>query len=58
VPDEAGWTRVDIPIESIDHAANGILALGVEAEVLAPPELRGKMMEIAAQLGAIYPGDP
>ena len=58
LPDEAGWTRVDIPIESIDHAANEILALGVEVEVLAPPELREKMMEIAAQLGAIYPVYP
>jgi predicted DNA-binding transcriptional regulator YafY len=58
LPDEEGWIRVDIPIESIDHAANEILALGVEVEVLAPPELREKMMEIAAQLGAIYPVDP
>jgi predicted DNA-binding transcriptional regulator YafY len=58
LPDQAGWTQVDIPIESIDHAATEILALGVEAEVLAPPELRGRMGAIAAQLSAIYPGDP
>jgi predicted DNA-binding transcriptional regulator YafY len=58
LPDQAGWTQVDIPIESIDHAATEILALGVEAEVLAPPELRGRMRAIAGQLSAIYPGDP
>lgn len=54
-PDEAGWVRVNIPIESIDHAAGEMLKLGVEAEVLTPPELRRRMVEIAARLSAIYP---
>lgn len=53
--DAAGWTRVDVPIESIGHAASEILRLGAEAEVLAPPELRQRMVAIAARLGAIYP---
>ena len=54
-PDEAGWVRVNIPIESIDHAAGEMLKLGVEAEVLTPPELRRRMVEIVARLSAIYP---
>ena len=52
--DKAGWTRVTIPIESIEHAAGEMLKLGAEAEVLAPPELRGRMAEIAADMGRIY----
>ena len=53
--DEAGWTRVSIPIESIEHAAGEVLKLGAEAEVLTPIQLRQRMAEITAQLGAIYP---
>ena len=41
-------------IESVDHAAGEVLKLGSEAEVLAPLELRQRMAEIAARLGAIY----
>jgi predicted DNA-binding transcriptional regulator YafY len=56
-PDEKGWTRVDIPIESLDHAAGELLKLGADAEVLAPPRLRSKMVELAARLGALYSSD-
>jgi predicted DNA-binding transcriptional regulator YafY len=52
--DAGGWARVQIPIESVDHAAGEVLKLGSEAEVLAPLELRQRMAEIAARLGAIY----
>jgi predicted DNA-binding transcriptional regulator YafY len=52
--DEAGWTRVAIPIESIEHAAGEVLKLGAEAEVLAPTELRQRMASLATRLGAIY----
>jgi predicted DNA-binding transcriptional regulator YafY len=55
VRDEGGWMLAQIPIESIDHAASEMLKLGAEAEVLAPPELRQAMVEIATRLGAIYP---
>jgi predicted DNA-binding transcriptional regulator YafY len=54
-PDETGWTRVDIPIESIGHAVGEVLRLGAEAEVLDPPELRGRLADVIAQLGATYP---
>jgi predicted DNA-binding transcriptional regulator YafY len=53
-PDTDGWMAVEIPIESIDHAAGEILKLGAEAEVIGPPELRRKLAETAAKLGAIY----
>jgi len=52
--DERGWIQIDIPIESIDHAAREMLKLGAEAEILAPPELRQAMIELTARLGAIY----
>lgn len=52
--DSDGWMSVEIPIESIDHAAGDVLRLGTEAEVLSPPELRARMAELSARLGAIY----
>ncbi len=53
-PDANGWMAVEIPIESIDHAAGEILKLGAEAEVVAPPELRRKLAQTAQALSAIY----
>lgn len=53
-PDTDGWMAVEIPIESIDHAAGEILKLGAEAEVVAPPELRLKMAQTAGRLAALY----
>ena len=54
--DQAGWARITIPIESVEHAASDFLKLGAEAEVLAPPELRVRMGEIAEKLTEIYTG--
>ncbi|GAA0351581.1 YafY family transcriptional regulator [Actinoallomurus spadix] len=39
-PDEEGWVRTVIPIESVRHAHTELLKFGAEAEVLEPPELR------------------
>jgi predicted DNA-binding transcriptional regulator YafY len=50
----AGWQRVTIPIESIEHAAGEVLRLGVDAEVRAPPALRARMRDTAASLVAVY----
>lgn len=52
--DSHGWFSVEIPIESIDHAAGDILKLGAEAEVQSPAELRERMAALAARLGEIY----
>jgi predicted DNA-binding transcriptional regulator YafY len=46
--------EVSVPIESIDHAAADFLRLGVEAQVLAPPELRERMRRTAARLASLY----
>ncbi|MEV0237336.1 YafY family protein [Nonomuraea sp. NPDC050786] len=53
-PDEEGWTRVAVPIESIEHALGELLRLGTDVEVLAPAELRDRMGATAAELAARY----
>jgi predicted DNA-binding transcriptional regulator YafY len=53
-PDGQGWTRLVIPIESIDHAAQELIKLGAEAEVLAPALLRERLGETARRLAALY----
>lgn len=53
-PDEKGWIEVDIPIESVDRAARELVTLGGEGEVLAPTELRERMIETALQMHALY----
>ena len=50
----AGWATAVIPIESIDHAVGDLLGLGSDIEVLEPPELRARMRQAAAALGALY----
>jgi predicted DNA-binding transcriptional regulator YafY len=46
--------EVVVPIESVDHAAQDLLRLGVEAEVLAPTDLRARMAQTAARLASLY----
>ncbi|MEQ4720106.1 YafY family protein [Nonomuraea sp. B19D2] len=53
-PDEEGWTRVTVPIESIEHALAEFLRLGTDVEVLAPAELRKRMAATATELAARY----
>ena len=52
--DEAGWRRVTIPIESIAHAAQQVLRLGAQAEVLKPAALRRELLERIEAVAAIY----
>lgn len=49
-----GWYEVTVPIESVDHAAQDLLRLGPEAEVLGPPELRRAMDQTVARWQALY----
>ncbi|MFF0309806.1 helix-turn-helix transcriptional regulator [Streptosporangium sp. NPDC004379] len=51
-----GWIRATLPIESLDHAHRTFLALGVDAEVLAPPELRARLAGTSRALAARYAG--
>jgi predicted DNA-binding transcriptional regulator YafY len=51
-----GWTRAVIPIESADQAQAMFLALGADAEVVHPPELRARVAETVRTLAARYAG--
>lgn len=53
-PGKDGWTRLEIPIESIEQAADALFGLGADAEALTPPELRERLRLKAAQVAAIY----
>lgn len=46
-PDDDGWRTAEVPIESIDNAAELFLWFGANFEVVAPPELRRKTHELA-----------
>ncbi|MFD6275494.1 helix-turn-helix transcriptional regulator [Streptomyces sp. NPDC060209] len=51
-----GWTEVQVPIESIDHAHGEFLRLGTDIEVMAPAELRDRIAETARTLATRYEG--
>ena len=53
-PDDQGWRRVTIPIESIPHAAAQVLRLGAQAEVLKPATLRRALLERVDAVAALY----
>lgn len=55
-PDAEGWVEVVLPIESIEHAVADLLRLGPDAEVLAPPALRARMIESAEAVVRRYRG--
>lgn len=53
-PDEAGWVRVTLPVESEEVAHTQLTALGAGAEVLEPSSLRERFAEEAARLAELY----
>ncbi|MEU7043409.1 WYL domain-containing protein [Streptomyces varsoviensis] len=53
-PDGDGWVRVTLPVESLPVAVHDVLRLGVEAEVLGPPELRAALTEAVRELARRY----
>jgi predicted DNA-binding transcriptional regulator YafY len=53
-PDRRGWVRAEIPIESVTHAAEELLKLRAEVEVLAPAALREQMRAISAGMASLY----
>jgi predicted DNA-binding transcriptional regulator YafY len=53
-PDAEGWLSVTIPIESIDRAASGLIALGADAEVVEPSELRERLVTTVQELVRLY----
>jgi len=50
----AGWQRVTIPIESVEHAAEQLLRLGPDAQVLKPVALRQRLTRTIAAMAALY----
>ncbi|GAB3888897.1 hypothetical protein GCM10029964_057350 [Kibdelosporangium lantanae] len=56
-PDPAGWTDVEIPIESVEAAVPELLKLGADAEVVAPDELRAEVVRTLRAMNRVY-GDP
>jgi predicted DNA-binding transcriptional regulator YafY len=46
-PDDDGWREATLPVESLDNAAVQLLTLGRHVEVLAPPELRQRLHDLA-----------
>jgi predicted DNA-binding transcriptional regulator YafY len=54
VPDQDGWVRAVVPIESLEHAHTEFLKLGAEVEVLAPHELRERLEATVRAMAAIY----
>ncbi|MFI7001461.1 helix-turn-helix transcriptional regulator [Nocardia sp. NPDC050175] len=52
--DRDGRIIVTMPMETIEHTAGLLLRLGDDAEVLAPADLRDRMVEIVTGLAEIY----
>jgi predicted DNA-binding transcriptional regulator YafY len=53
-PDDDGWIRVRLSVESTRHACWQLMRLGASVEVLEPPELRAMMIRTIADLSALY----
>ncbi|MDW4910551.1 WYL domain-containing protein [Streptomyces sp. ADMS] len=53
-PDEQGRVTVTLAVESAEVAHTQLTALGPEAEVLAPADLRARFARDARRLGALY----
>ncbi|MEU4575914.1 YafY family protein [Nonomuraea sp. NPDC023979] len=53
-PEADGWTRVRVPIESVEHATGEFLRLGADAEVISPPELRERLLAVAERMVGLY----
>jgi hypothetical protein len=45
-----GWSRIALPIETIDHAALALLGVGPEVEIVEPAELRARVRELAEEV--------
>jgi predicted DNA-binding transcriptional regulator YafY len=52
--DKEAWTKIIIPIESIDCAAEQMLSIGIDVEVLEPQALRARMQELLQAIGQFY----
>ncbi len=53
--DEDGWRCATIPLESVPHAAAGLLRLGLDAQALEPAELVAHLTGTVHAMAALYP---
>jgi predicted DNA-binding transcriptional regulator YafY len=44
-PDQRGWVRCTIPIESMEYGIRELMRLGADAEIVSPPALRVRMAQ-------------
>jgi predicted DNA-binding transcriptional regulator YafY len=51
---DSGWVEAVIPIESPEHVCGELLRLGIDVEVVAPPELRQAMADTVGVLTGMY----
>ncbi|WP_030255982.1 helix-turn-helix transcriptional regulator [Streptomyces violens] len=57
-PDDEGWVRVEMAVETPSVAVGDLLRLGTEAEVLGPPELRAAVARTVTELTHRYTATP
>lgn len=53
-PDAEGRVRVTLPVENEDVAFTQLMALGPEAEIIAPAGLRARFARAAARMAGLY----
>ena len=53
--DDEGRRRARVPLESVPHAAAGLLRLGTDVQVLEPPELVAHMGTTIRAMARLYP---
>jgi predicted DNA-binding transcriptional regulator YafY len=53
-PDADGWRQVTVPVESAAQAVPELLRLGPDAEVVAPADLRDRMIDALETMAARY----
>lgn len=53
-PDTDGWSRLDLPVESVDQAALAFLGLGPDIEVLEPAAIRDRLREYAEEVIVLH----
>jgi predicted DNA-binding transcriptional regulator YafY len=54
VPDADGWAEFDVPIEEVGWASHEFIKLGDDVEVLAPPELRSRVVANVEKMARLY----
>ncbi|MGW0317525.1 WYL domain-containing protein [Streptomyces flavidovirens] len=55
-PDAEGWVETVLRVESLPVAVGDLLRLGLEVEVLGPPELRAEAARTVTGLAQRYQG--